>query len=55
MGYKIMINKDTAKCPSCDYTWNKQFGLTDLSFNEKEKCLCCPNCGKLIEDGDDNH
>ena len=23
-------------------------------FNEKESCLCCPQCGELIEDGDDN-
>jgi hypothetical protein len=30
------------------------FGIVDLIFNEKESCLCCPQCGELIEDGDDN-
>ncbi|WP_288681594.1 hypothetical protein [uncultured Eubacterium sp.] len=54
MGYKIMIHENTSECPTCGYRWNTNFGITDLVFNEKEKCLCCPECGELIEDGDDN-
>ena len=30
------------------------FGIVDLVFNENEHCLSCPQCGELIEDGDDN-
>mgnify|MGYP004602284127 CR=1 FL=1 len=47
------MGADTSKCPSCTYTWNTKFGLIELAFNEKEKCLCCPQCGELIEDGDE--
>ena len=25
----------------------------NLSFDEEEHCPCCPDCGELIEDGDD--
>ncbi len=54
MGYKIMIDENTSECPACGYRWNTNFGTVDLAFNEKEKCLCCPECEELIEDGDDN-
>lgn len=37
----------------CNYRWSKTMGMADLSFDEDEHCPCCPDCGELIEDGDD--
>lgn len=54
MARKIRIDEITSKCPVCGYEWNTEFGIAELAFNEDECCLCCPECGELIEDGDDN-
>ena len=54
MERKIKIDAHTSMCPSCQYSWNTNFGIVDLVFNENEHCLSCPQCGELIEDGDDN-
>lgn len=53
MANKIRINNDRCECPKCGYQWNLKFAVVELDFNENERCLCCPNCGELIEDGDD--
>lgn len=54
MPKKVAVNSKMCACPKCDYQWDKQFGSVDLEFNEEERCLCCPKCGELIEDGDDS-
>ena len=54
MARKIRIDEITSKCPTCGYEWNTEFGDVELAFNKGECCLCCPDCGELIEDGDDN-
>lgn len=54
MGYKIKIDDTFFACPSCGYRWTKFMGASKLIYDEKEHCLCCPNCGELIEDGDEN-
>ena len=49
MSRKIIIETDALyECPACGYRWSDE---SDLSFNEDEKCPCCPDCGELIEDG----
>lgn len=51
MARKIIVEKDKLfECPACGYRWT---GSYDLSFDEEERCPCCPDCGELIEDGDD--
>ena len=50
---KIKIDDNTYECPACNYRWSKTMGMADLSFDEDEHCPCCPDCGELIEDGDD--
>lgn len=52
MAMKIRIDEHTAECPACGYKWNTDLGIADLSFDEDECCPCCPECGELIEDGD---
>lgn len=54
MANKIKIDENTYECPACGYRWTRQMGMSDLSFDEEERCPCCPDCGELIEDGDDN-
>lgn len=54
MGYKIKIDDTFFACPSCGYRWTKFMGDSELIYDEKEHCLCCPNCGELIEDDDEN-
>lgn len=54
MAKKIKIDNNTCECPACGYKWSAAMGMTDLSFDEEERCLCCPDCGELIEDGDEN-
>lgn len=54
MARKIRVDEMTSKCPVCGYEWNTEFGEVELAFNKGECCLCCPDCGELIEDGDDN-
>lgn len=54
MAKKIVIDKNTYECPAYGYRWSRQIGMADLSFDEKECCPCCPDCGELIEDGDDD-
>lgn len=53
MSRKIKIDDNTYECPACGYRWSKTMGMADLSFDEDEHCPCCPDCGELIEDGDD--
>lgn len=53
MANKIKIDDKTYECPVCGYRWSAAMGIADLSFNEDEHCLCCPEYGELIEDGDD--
>ena len=53
MARKIKIDDNTYECPACNYRWSKTMGMADLSFDEDEHCPCCPDCGELIEDGDD--
>lgn len=53
MANKIRISNDHRVCPKCGYQWDPKFAVVELDFNENERCLCCPNCGELIEDGDD--
>ena len=53
MARKIKIDDNTYECPACTYRWSKTMGMADLSFDEDEHCPCCPDCGELIEDGDD--
>lgn len=53
MANKIKIDEDTYECPSCGYRWLRRMGMADLSFDEEERCPCCPDCGELIENGDD--
>ena len=53
MARKIKIDDNTYECPACNYHWSKTMGMADLSFDEDEHCPCCPDCGELIEDGDD--
>ena len=51
MARKIIIIKDELyECPACGYRWERDW---DLSFDEDEKVPCCPDCGELIEDGED--
>lgn len=51
MPRKIILKKDTLyACPNCNYQWEKAW---DLAFDEDECVPCCPECGELIEDGDD--
>ena len=52
MARKIRREDDWCECPACGYLWHDSF---DLSFNEEEKVSCCPDCGELIEDGDDDY
>ncbi len=52
MANKIKIDKDTYECPVCRHRWSTQFAIAELSFNEEECCLCCPDCSELIEDAD---
>ena len=53
MARKIVVEKDKLfECPACGYRWTKSY---DLSFDEEERCPCCPDCGELIEDGDDDN
>lgn len=54
MPNKVAVDSKMCACLKCDYQWDKQFGSVDLEFNEEERCLCCPKCGELIEDGDDS-
>lgn len=53
MARKIKIDDNNYECPACGYRWSKTMSMADLSFDEDEHCPCCPNCDKLIEDGDD--
>ena len=50
---KSGISDGHRACPKCGYQWNPKFAVAELDFNESERCLCCPNCGELIENGDD--
>lgn len=50
---KSGISDDHRVCPKCGYQWDPKFAVAELDFNENERCLCCPKCGELIEDGDD--
>ncbi len=50
MAYKIKRDNGWCECPACGYVWKNPF---DLSFDEDEKVPCCPDCGELIEDGND--
>ena len=52
MANKIVIDEKTCECPACGYRWSTFMGMADLSFDEEECCPCCPDCGELIEDGD---
>ena len=54
MARKIQLDKDTYECPTCGYRWLSMWGVSDLAFDEGERCPCCPSCGELIEDGDDD-
>ena len=50
MAKKIIIEKDKLyECPACGYRWEQDW---DLSFDEDECVPCCPDCGELIEDGE---
>ena len=49
MANKIKIDKDTYECPVCRHRWSTQFAIAELSFNEEECCLCCPDCSELID------
>lgn len=50
MARKIIVEKDKLfECPACGYRWMDE---VDLSFNEDECVPCCPDCGELIEDGE---
>ena len=51
--YGIKIDNSTYECPACGYRWSKNMGMADLAFDEDERCPCCPDCGELIEDGDE--
>ncbi len=51
MANKIKRNDGKYECPTCEYVWE---GSWDLGFNEDERVPCCPKCGELIEDGDNN-
>ena len=53
MALKIKIDNSTYECPACGYRWSKNRGMADLAFDEDERCPCCPDCGELIEDGDE--
>ena len=53
MANKIIVNDKTCECPVCGYQWSQYYGMAELSFDEEECCPCCPECGELIEDGDD--
>ena len=53
MALKIKIDNSTYECPACGYRWSKNMGMADLAFDEDERCPCCPDCGELIEDGDE--
>ena len=44
-------NENKFECPVCGYGWTDS---SDLSFDEEERCPCCPKCGELIEDGDND-
>lgn len=35
------------------FVWIISISEKNLSFDEEERCPCCPDCGELIEDGDD--
>ena len=48
MPNKIKRSNGDCECPACGYVWNDPH---DLSFDEYERCPCCPDCGELIEDG----
>lgn len=50
MAYKIKKKNGDYECPACGYSWGNPI---DLSFDESERVPCCPDCGELIEDGDD--
>lgn len=50
MAYKIKFDKDTYECSACGYRWSRQIGKVNLSFDKKEHC---PDCGELIENGND--
>lgn len=52
MANKIAIDEYTCECPACGYRWSPFYSMYDLSFDEDERCPCCPDCGELIEDGD---
>lgn len=49
MANKIKRDDGRYECPACGYMWKDAL---DLSFDEDECVLCCPDCGELIEDGD---
>ena len=51
-GRKIKVSEDTYECPRCGYTWSEKYG-SELSFDELECVPACPECGELIEDGND--
>lgn len=50
MANKIKRDDGWYECPTCGYIWEDAF---DLSFDEGERVACCPDCGELIEDSDD--
>lgn len=51
MGQKNIFVKDNSYgCPCCGYRWKKDW---ELAYNEDECVPCCPECGELIEDGED--
>lgn len=54
INFKIKINERESMCSNCGYTWDTNYGVVDLEFDEDECCLKCPDCGALIEDGDEN-
>lgn len=47
---EMLTLTDDYECPACGFRWTKSW---ELSFDEEERVPCCPDCGELIEDGDD--